>query len=402
MHEQEGAAMSKALTIQPSLSGGKRHNIPIGKLNFDPGNPRFGERRGQRLLQQDILNRIVEEYGVDELLSSIAINGFFEAEPLAVIKKSDGRYTVVEGNRRLAACLILADDPRAKSQRKRHETFLKLMVAHNRRAPIEIPCIEFSEKEDSASLLSFLGVRHIVASQPWDSYAKAAWVARVIGDGALTLDDISQMIGDEFRTIRRMLEGYNVVRQLIAAGEFTPSNSYRKGKGSNTEYPFSWVYTLLGSQSARKFFGLGDRPEHQSPIPRNRVQDAGFVIRAMFGDRERGVNPVIDDSREISDLASTLADRGEYAELRRGTPVKIIKLRHRPAGERLYEDLKAVELTLVELNSFLTTASISAEEALEHIPQLDSIQKVLSELGERLIRATVSSDLGSKKKARSS
>ncbi len=54
------------------------------------------------------------------------------------------------------------------------------------------------------------------------------------------------MIGDQHRTIRRLLEGCYFIRQTIEAGEFRPQDSQRRGRGSVTDYPFSWVYTVLG------------------------------------------------------------------------------------------------------------------------------------------------------------
>jgi hypothetical protein len=64
------------------------------------------------------------------------------------------------------------------------------------------------------------------------------------------------MIGDQHRTIRRLLEGYYFSRQTIEAGEFRPQDSQRRGRGSVTEYPFSWVYTMLGYSAARDYLGL--------------------------------------------------------------------------------------------------------------------------------------------------
>ncbi|PID95816.1 MAG: hypothetical protein CSA85_00445 [Alphaproteobacteria bacterium] len=88
-------------------------------------------------------------------------------------------------------------------------------------------------------MLSYLGVRHIAAAQPWDSYAKASWVATITDETGMPVSKITEMIGDQHSTVVRLLEGYRFIRQLIENGEFRPEDSQRKGRGSVSEYPFS-------------------------------------------------------------------------------------------------------------------------------------------------------------------
>ena len=72
----------------------------------------------------------------------------------------------------------------------------------------------------------------------------------------MTLEDVGQMIGDQHRTVARLLKGYYFVNQLQDSGRFTPRDSYRRGRGSNPEYPFSWVYTALGFKPIRDWLQL--------------------------------------------------------------------------------------------------------------------------------------------------
>ena len=82
--------------------------VPISSLLLDPYNPRLPEslRGGE---QADLA--VVLEMGFDAfaVAQSIADNGFFAAEPLIAIHgEQDGKYIVVEGNRRLTALLGLS------------------------------------------------------------------------------------------------------------------------------------------------------------------------------------------------------------------------------------------------------------------------------------------------------
>ncbi len=192
------------------------------------------------------------------------------------LQKNSEKAVVVEGNRRLAACLIITGDPRAASQARRTEEFRTIWEAHGQPRLDPVPTIMFAPHEDEEEVLSYLGVRHIMSSQAWDSYAKAAWIARVVEQKKMSVAEVSSMIGDQHSTVSRLLEGYYLVRQLQAEGQFQPEDSVRRGRGSVTDYPFSWVYTALGYRSVRDFLVLSDersgpKPLQKANLPRGRV-----------------------------------------------------------------------------------------------------------------------------------
>jgi hypothetical protein len=75
-------------------------------LVFDANNPRLRGDEGQGLSQQGIFDALWRDFAVDEVAGSIAANGYFEYEPMFVVKEGDS-FVVVEGNRRLAAVKAL-------------------------------------------------------------------------------------------------------------------------------------------------------------------------------------------------------------------------------------------------------------------------------------------------------
>src|SRR4051812_2447205 len=92
--------------------------VPVGDLLFDLRNPRYGAKAGAFSDQREALNFIVGTFGVQDVLSSVAVNGFFGTEPLVGLRDKPGeKVKVLEGNRRLAACLILEGDDRAADQK---------------------------------------------------------------------------------------------------------------------------------------------------------------------------------------------------------------------------------------------------------------------------------------------
>ena len=83
--------------------------VPVKKLVLDSLNPRLSERDTTGG-QDEIIRTLWREMAVDEIAWSIANNGYFEHEPLIAEKLEDGKFLVIEGNRRLAAVRLLLDD----------------------------------------------------------------------------------------------------------------------------------------------------------------------------------------------------------------------------------------------------------------------------------------------------
>src|SRR3990167_8864 len=82
--------------------------LPLDQLLLDEENPRLASSLTGRPTQDDLVEMLWEEMAVDEVAYSIAANGFYDHEPLIVIPKGK-KFVVVEGNRRLAAVLLLVN-----------------------------------------------------------------------------------------------------------------------------------------------------------------------------------------------------------------------------------------------------------------------------------------------------
>ena len=377
-----------------AAAGGRETSLPLSKLLLDRDNPRFGQGT-KSASQADVLDYIVETFGVDDVLSSLAVNGYFEAEPLVCrLDKASGDATVVEGNRRLAACLILIGDDRASRQVQRSKQFSKIWEEHGQKNIDPVPVILFEAKEQEQELLSYLGVRHISSAQPWDSFAKAAWVARVVEGSHLDVADVALMIGDRHRTISRLLEGYYFVQQVIEAGEFRPEDSIRRGRGSVTAYPFSWIYTILGYSTARNFLNLGEDAAKKSPLAARDLPKAGLVTRAMFGNRSHGQSAAISDSRELGDLASALASPEKVSLLEQGKTLEEITRITQPIDERLRHGLAEVREIQSDLLSGITEQAVAPAVAEPLVSVAGMNRRTATELERKLKEAAAEEEDG--------
>ena len=366
------------------VQAGEAGRVPIKDLLLDDSNPRFGElERGVE--QAYLVDLIAEKFDVGDLLSSLSMNGFFAAEPLVCTRRDDGALVVREGNRRLCACIILTGDQRAVRQEKLTKRFDVAWKANGSPSVEPVPVLIF-EQHDAASekMLSYLGVRHISAAQPWDSYAKASWVAKISDSTNLPVSKISELIGDQHSTVIRLLEGYRFIRQLIEADLFRPSDSQRRGRGSVTEYPFSWVYTVLGFKAAREFCGLGVISGDPQPIPEEKMEDAATVVETMFGNRSIGRSAAVRDSRQLPDLAKAFADPEKVMLLKSGNDLITVLDTTKPIGKKLEDNLSQARDLLSDLVSSVSETPPSADLAEKHLGTSNRTRALATDLARRL------------------
>jgi ParB-like chromosome segregation protein Spo0J len=357
------------------MTGTVRKELDISVLDLDPTNPRFGNPAAS-VKQPALIRAIVEEFGVDDVISSIAVNGYIEAEPLVVSPEVNGRHIVVEGNRRLAAMLLLSGDDRAAAYDDFAKKYRKLHTNNGSPSYNPVPCIEYG-KASEKDLLSYLGVRHIVSTKDWDSYAKAIWINRVSTDHGLGIDDISTMIGDKNNTVKRLLEGFKFMDQLLRAGEYDPAKqSQRRGRGSNASFPFSWVYTILGYTPVRDYLELSDNPTEADLIPVDKLSEAKLLTVSMFGDKTAGLPGAIFDSRELGDLAKIFLDSDKISQLRSGSTVKQIELEATPTDKFITTALIGVEKTLGLVLGRLVSDPPSIQVAKDTLPRSTKVSNL--------------------------
>jgi len=358
--------------------------IDLDKIDLDINNPRFGNGEFDvETSQPEIVNFIVKNFGVDDVLSSLAVNGYFAAEPI-VCRKNGDRFTVLEGNRRVTAMFILAGDARAVAHEDRATRYRALHEEHGTPPFDPVPAIVFESNDKDKTLLSYLGVRHIVSTRDWDSFAKANWVHSTIEDGELTIEDVSTMTGDNRQTVRKLLQGYNYVKQLEIENLFDPSNSNKGGRGSNTKYPFSWVYTLLGYKDIKDFLSLSEDPTEKNPIPNNSLEHAALLLKAMFGDRSKGKDSQVGDSRNLSDLVSAVKTKDKLRLLKEGKHVKDIEALTKPVDERLDSIFYSIQELLAEANDRLIREKVTASKIPELKQSLEQLKRQFKSLDNSL------------------
>lgn len=283
--------------------------IDVGLLDFDPENPRFLDiAAGTPQADELATKRMVEEENLDELVDSIGQQDFFPGEPLLVTRSSiEGRYVVVEGNRRLAALRVLtgrvSDDVLTST--------LADAVARANHKPTEVSCFVFAERRD---ILKYLGFRHISGPRRWEPLSKARYLADLIAN---FYSDLAQE--DQIRAVARDIGS----RRDYVAQLLTTLNLYNRARNADfyglqrvrdKDISFSLLSTALSYKNIVEFLNLPGR----DAVTVEQVDDghAKELLGWMFAQDQSG-DTVLGESRRLKLLAAVVGSSSAVVELRR-------------------------------------------------------------------------------------
>jgi hypothetical protein len=187
--------------------------LDVTALDLDPSNPRLPEEV-QGSSQEVILAYLYENDVLEELMDSYLENGYFLIEPVIVLPPGpDYRRIVVEGNRRLAALMILLQlRPAVVAKLSRNNEFPPSEDALG--GLRQIPGVEVGSREE---LSNYLGFRHISGLKVWSSEAKARWLYREVerakeAGSSDPFFDVGRRVGSNARGVRSAYNAYNILR----------------------------------------------------------------------------------------------------------------------------------------------------------------------------------------------
>jgi hypothetical protein len=203
--------------------------LQIEQLKLDNENPRIASAGSQRDVLQELLDDQQEKLGT--LAASIVENGLNPMERLLVVREKKGseRFIVLEGNRRLAALMILVNPSLLgglqlkQSLRKRFESLAK---SFDRNTSGAVACYEVPTREEGTE---WLHLRHTGENEGagvvrWSGLAASRFRGRdpalqalefVRAHGGLTQEE-QQKITNNFpiTTLDRLLSARAVRKQI--------------------------------------------------------------------------------------------------------------------------------------------------------------------------------------------
>jgi hypothetical protein len=287
---------------------------PTDNLLLDPANPRFATGAADES-QEDLLKVLWQEFAVDEVAFSIAANGFFQEEPLFVVRQhpndKQSKYVVVEGNRRLAAVLLLRD---ANFRQKLKATNLPEISPE---AAAKLDVLPVSKYESREELWRYLGFRHINGPQPWDSFSKAMYVAEVHDKHGIDLDEIASSIGDRHATVKRLYRGYKVLQQAESMTGFKKEDRIAK------RFFFSHLYTAVDQPEFQKFIGIDPNKFGPNPVPKSKLSELRELMTWFYGSKSEKKLPLVQQQNpDLNILREVISEPRGLAALRAGYPLQ--------------------------------------------------------------------------------
>ena len=281
--------------------------ISLPKLAFDPQNPRLPSYI-RKEPDKKIIEWMILDASLIDLISSIAQNGFFVGEPILAIPQEE-KFVVIEGNRRLAAALILNKPSLTKVKSNSIREILEGSKKEN--TPKELPVVIFHKRDD---ILDYLGYRHITGVQSWGPLAKARYLDSLYGvmTKKKDLDDtctrLAKKIGSKKHYVKQLLVGhwlYNILEE----------EAFFRIRGlDESSIDFSNLYDALRYSGIRDFLGVD--LDKQDPIKKyNKSHFKEFCTWAF----ERNGGPTkLGGGKNLSILDSVVRHKEALKKFRNG------------------------------------------------------------------------------------
>lgn len=311
---------------RPAGLGRKRPqlNVPIERLNLDPANPRLPEE-AQGKPQPEIRKYLFERFDLEEIADPMGKNGYFDEEPLVAIPNelpkglvpkpgkpesvkylkflNTAGFTVVEGNRRLATAQIL------RSQDLRRELKVRSWPEISTAVEADLAVLPVIIYPTRKEVLPYMGVRHITGNRKWDSYAKARYIADMIGEGH-SVDVIEQEVGDRTQSVRKNAIAYHMLREAKEELEWDIDSAKKD---------FSLMLLAIGQRNIKLFLGWSksvpdtdqlktlklNEVSLDAPVPEGHLDNLKHLLSWLYGEGTK-VKPVIGESRDITDYLSAV------------------------------------------------------------------------------------------------
>ena len=278
--------------------------LSLNDIYLDEANPRLPKSAAWG--QNEMTLYIARNTSITELMTAIAENDYFPGEPIIVVPRDTGGYTVVEGNRRLTA-LILLRDPTLYPRNSR----VREISASADHRPDTVPAVIFSSRDD---VVNYLGYRHISGVKQWEPLAKARYISNYFltqtdknAEPVRRYREVARGIGSQWPYIKRQLDGFSVYRHIEDSG-------FYEIEGLNEEtILFSLLSTALGYDTILNYVSSSQHPYIEpGRLKSNPIRD---LTKWMYERNEKGAT-ILGESRNIRRLAIIAADEQSLCILR--------------------------------------------------------------------------------------
>jgi hypothetical protein len=222
--------------------------LSVTTLRLDSQNPRL-TNQGRSITQPEIINYLIENEKVIELAKSIISKGYFLNESPIVVNE-DGKYIVLEGNRRIAACKILINPDLIKSAPRR-STIKKSLETFDLSLIKKVDTI-ISPTRKKADIM--IMNRHTGGSvvEKWDKTKQDRFIYNRFKGGE-TVDEMAFVFGINKSEIRKALQRYNV---FIEINKLNLEEREKRVLQEEVKFSMTNIERIYESKYGKDFLGI--------------------------------------------------------------------------------------------------------------------------------------------------
>jgi len=267
--------------------------ILLDKLKFNKKAIRLKDRTDEF----SIVDYLFQSNSILSLLLSIGENGYFDTEPLIVVKTKK-KYKVIDGNLRLASLKVLSNPLKLNVYKNK----LKQILEETSYRPNKIPCIVINNKSDFNIQL---GYKHISSFNRWDVSIKRHYI-----------DMFNEKLSDEnieknSRTIAKTIGSksmyvmkYIIIAELIK--KIKINNEYSSAPIALNALVVSKLFDILSFENINHFLGIR---LSNNPLEKLNYHNLEALIKMISSiSTDNNFFDKLNDSLENSYFASQLSN----------------------------------------------------------------------------------------------
>jgi hypothetical protein len=276
----------------------KYDTINLADLKLDSNNPRLPKSLHGKD-EVDIIEYMLLDASLIELMLAIGENDFFPGEQLLVVRDTDGKYKVIEGNRRLSAVKLLSNPELARVQKIKIEKVLE----ETKHRPQEIPCLIFNSESE---IHNYLGYRHITGIKEWKLLEKARYLNGLRRENYSKMPinqgsrEIAKIIGSRMDYVRRILIGYEIYSTIEDEAFFKIRDL------NDTTFHFNYIADSLNKANINEFLGVDFTAE--KPTEQLNGGNLRKWAKWLFEKNEQNRTRLIGTSGDLSKLNKILGN----------------------------------------------------------------------------------------------
>jgi hypothetical protein len=279
--------------------------VNLDDLLLDPNNPRFAElgqevetipeaRFGDAKVQRNAMEAMkLPKFDVAELRETIKTIGFLPMDRIVVREwrsgpPKNGKFVVVEGNRRVTALKWLLD-----LQEEGKESLTPEQVANFTK--LEVLVLDDLNAPPSSKLV-LPGLRHVSGIKEWGAYQKARAVY-ILREPGLTAQEVAQSLGLSTIEANRLWRAYLALEQMRHDEEY-----------ADKAHPklYSYFEEVLKRPAVKNWLGWKD--EERRFVNEERVREFyGWMVGETDDDGEK-TPPKLREAKSVRELAEIIDD----------------------------------------------------------------------------------------------